>query len=261
MSAIILIRFDHAIHLYTDGGLYRSIEDFAVVGHDSKVVILPHISTVISSVGTGDMRGLLHYNYGSGWASFDNLTELIKAQVEALRNERRHHGLRTVGVFAFGGWSESRERFETYTLRFDHDQVHKPEPAPLFCYMPVPDNAALTKLGLAGEVNIGSENCTEQAVRFMQAQRETAAYMGREGDEADDAPQGHTVGCFVQETILYREAAITRIVHRWPDEIGKLIDVGNDPPLPDEQPEKANEGEDGAAVSEGAGQAAPTPSS
>ncbi|PXW59822.1 hypothetical protein [Methylobacterium sp. B4] len=51
-----------------------------------------------------------------------------------------------------------------------------------------------------------------------------ACRLHRETDDAEGAASIHYVGGFLQLTTLYREAAFTRIVHRWPDPLGEPID-------------------------------------
>ncbi|MNW01522.1 hypothetical protein D3C71_1971670 [compost metagenome] len=42
-------------------------------------------------------------------------------------------------------------------------------------------------------------------------------------DRPHGLPPAHAVGCFLQETIVAKEGSKTRIIHRWPDVVGKKI--------------------------------------
>ncbi|QIO49635.1 hypothetical protein HA461_20420 [Rhizobium leguminosarum bv. trifolii] len=230
MSAFITLRLDDQVVILTDGAVYPGYHDFTIIGYANKVWTFPHLDMVVAWRGTSDLCGLLLYKKSHKWTSFDMLLrELVEhAEEECDRFGTLWPGRDGACELAVCGWSDDRETFETYSFNMDTNAaICKPPQLTEQLYMaPFPDLSCMEALGIAanGHINI---TAVDQLKLLMQAQRDTAHYMGHPGDDADRAERGHCVGAFIQQTTLSRGHITSTIVKRWPDELGERIDPAN----------------------------------
>jgi hypothetical protein len=114
------------------------------------------------------------------------------------------------------GWSESRGRCETWLMfsqaRGDQGAwtPHEMGPVVLMPY----DEALGDRLGLTEAQIAGGLHAVEDGLRIIEEQRGVSAFQGDR-----DVPS-HGVGGFAQLTLVGRDHIETRIMRRWPDEIG-----------------------------------------
>jgi hypothetical protein len=80
--------------------------------------------------------------------------------------------------------------------------------------IPSPESALETVKWHGGEPLVSAD-----APQIMLAQRLTP------GPYPDGKGHGCVVGGFIQHTVLTPDSVTSRVVHRWPDEVGKLIDA------------------------------------
>lgn len=231
MSAVLVIRGENMITVFSDGGMYESRSDLRLTGMKSKVHKLAHLSLVFGGLGRAALVSLIDHNHSHDWRSFDHCVEVFRSnaieefdrEIRIIFNEmqrgvhERDEDRDVIGMLFLGGWSDVRQRFETYTLSIDSDEstpVKELIPAAEAIYFPVPDAASLQAVGFdPADVRFGDFD--EAPLRFMEAQRETEVEFSK--------TRGHIVGMFVEQTILTRDFIHNRIVKRWPDRIGELI--------------------------------------
>jgi hypothetical protein len=229
MSGLILARLRDRILMLSDGGLYRSTADFTMTGQTGKISKYTHLSAVMGSVGKAIIRVMIDVNCAQDWRSFDHMVEVMRENAQA-----QLHGYRLmwpesaspIVVVAFGGWSTTRERWESYTLQIQDWAVSELQPSPEVFMAPLPDAAALTAQGFDPAAPAVTDD--DDFVRLMLAQRSTPALMGAIGDDADSAASGYTVGAFIERVRLQRQLIVSDIPVRWPDEVGKMIDLSNE---------------------------------
>jgi hypothetical protein len=220
-----MLRLDDRAFMLSDGGLYRSVADFTMVGTGSKISKLTHLSAAMSSVGNSTLRLLIEFNHATSWRSFDHM---IKVLPDNTREElaRFYYLFPThrpiLVVFAVIGWSDQRNRFENYTMQVEGYDVGPIVPAPQMWHAPDPAKEALVEHGFDG-LNVNINDPMVDLVRFMEAQRSTRFPMGEIGDDADSAKTGHTVGAFIERVVIEKDVIFSDIPLRWPDVVGEMI--------------------------------------
>ena len=193
----ILIDHDHA-RIYTDGALINPTDNASVVGFTSKVIPLPHLDAVMATSGSVGSSLNFYALIGSLAArDYDDLAERIEEKVVAAAEH-------FAGAILFlVGWSERGQRMRGFIM--NHEAMGNRHP---FArqdigefFMPPPLNP---RLG------------TADIIALAESQRANT-------DRPHGLPAAHVVGCFLQETIVAKEGSKTRIIHRWPDKVGKKI--------------------------------------
>ncbi|WP_163265596.1 hypothetical protein [Chelativorans alearense] len=224
MSAFLTARMEEQIIILSDGASYRGLDDFAVTGMMSKTLVLPHLTCAMVVRGTANMLLQLNMNHRSTWASFDELVTILpeQADTECDRFHQFYPDRHGIAELAVCGWSESRERFESYSFHMDswEECRDKLEPTPAIYMAPIPDRDRVEANGVPVEGTIRLEGLH----RLMQAQRETPHFIGLPGDSADACEKGYCVGMFIEEVTVTHSGILSRIVKRWPDKIGEMID-------------------------------------
>lgn len=154
-----------------------------------------------------------------------------------------HADLLTTGGYVqsfslmIGGYSEERGRFETYSLRdrdFDRGYEGAPEiqpaftlaPLPAIHFAPMPSEGAQRAADM-DDFTTGAHDGPSLAVRAI-----CAARLDRNGSVECPADEDHSVGAFVQLTILSKGRIDSNIVHRWPDPVGEPINPSRGELLP-----------------------------
>ncbi|CAO4196488.1 hypothetical protein [Methylorubrum extorquens] len=232
MSALAILRTESFVTIASDGAAYDGSTGnlMAVV---SKVAVMPEWSCIFANRGMGGATAVMQAELqllavrGDTIRDFDDVLDRIPALAERMHRD----ALATPGAptahfsFFIGGYSEQRQRIESYTVRtrpvgdrpaFDLIGLQDIHLAPY----PSPEAAARAGITRPQELPHGHETVAEDyAVRAVAACR-----LDRETDEGEGATGIHFVGGLLQLTTLYRGATFTRIVHRWPDPIGEPID-------------------------------------
>lgn len=221
MSGMFMIRRDNCVELYADGGCFQSTSDFSVKGFISKPIHLPHINSVVCSIGTHEIAVLLQHNQQQKWTSYDQMAEVmsdgILAEVESLFAMSSRQRIDVAVII--GGYSESRaawhsQMFHVNAERFTEPCVHVFDNEMLFA--PTPTDEALNKFGI--ELTPESLREPDAPFRFMQALRASKQPMGGIENGAS------TIAGFLERVIVMHDQTVAQVIWRWPDEVGRLVD-------------------------------------
>lgn len=228
MSGMVMIRSAGGIELYSDGGFFVDATDFTITGFASKPIVLPHLSAIMCFCGTAEIGLLLRYHQQKHWTSFDHLVTVIRDSI-ATEAATLVNGVssrqRANGVLFVGGYSEARERWESYLVTVKAARGEEPEVGPLvddywFLFAPEADEAALRRYGFDPQsLDLAP---VDAGVRYMRAMRATVRPMdqAREDEEPDSAS---TLAGFIERVTITRDFAVSQILWRWPDEPGRLV--------------------------------------
>lgn len=205
------------IHIVTDGAGY--LQSGEIVHAMQKVAILGHLPAVIATRGSAVLTQLVAFSAALGATSFDQLADNVSAFCRGIHDayiaQAQAYGREPEFVrsdFIVAGWSEARQRMETYVVTSSAADEFKPWRAQLFtgtdCLFS-PDGDGFDYEAIEAELG-DFASCPEvAAVRVLEAQRALKVPGHR------DPP----VGEFVQLTTLTRAGINTRIVKRWPSTI------------------------------------------
>lgn len=241
MTAVAILRTADGIVVASDGIAYEA-ETGNVAGFTSKVILAPEWSAVIAYRGAGGFGQMLRSRLGVEVMNFDTMLAQLPSVALPLWLEYRfsyqedcHFSL------LIGGWSDARQRYETYVLRSERvtfdDGVQEPftlTPLPSAYLAPTPTTALMRDFGVLEAV---ARDPIAGAVRAVCAARRL--------ENAPGEAARFAVGGFVQLTVLTRDAVESRVVHRWPDPIGEPIDPTRGDALPAWVLERAEQATDG----------------
>jgi hypothetical protein len=206
MSAITLVREESAVHIVTDGAAF--IGD-RVVGYATKQLPIPHLPAVVAvrgtSVATYSMWGFASTHF----ADYDDM----KARFAGLVRKSLLCRWWNLEVVVAGYSASSGIDAYTFASR-DRKNIPAWESAGIPSTLFAPEFDHCLNL----RATFRNKNCTveEFAERACDSQR--AAY-GTTGLGS----HLHSAGMFCQMTTLTHETITTRILKRYPDEIGKPI--------------------------------------
>lgn len=113
MSVVSIINTGNAIHMLTDGGLFkRGVVELIT----NKVRIFPHLKSAFAFRSSLGWWSLLIEQAGYSFESFDHvvdgITEFFRDGLNSIAAGRQLHG----EELWFCGWSDERERFEAYGI-------------------------------------------------------------------------------------------------------------------------------------------------
>jgi hypothetical protein len=197
MTAINIIRADEsAVHVVTDGAHW--LADGTVSGFAPKVYPVPHLSMAICGRGEAERIRVTGEQLVMRSESFDAAVGLAGRCLPAVRDACRGNPMELFLV----GWSDRHRQFDVVVLdtrcgltRYDGEAVIGPAVADVRIADPSDDARFCASL-----------------VDLVHRQRLVKS--------------GHSLaGGFVQLTTITRGQVVQRILHRWPDEIGKRIEV------------------------------------
>lgn len=247
MSALAIVRTDGMVFIASDGAAYDS-ETGNLMAVVSKVAMMPEWSCIFANRGMGGATAVMQAELqlaavrGETIRDFDDVLDRIPALAERMHRD----ALATPGAptahfsFLIGGYSERRHQVESYTVRtrpvLDRpafDLIALPE----VHLAPYPSLEAAARVGITRPQEMEHGLDADPADYAMRAV--AACRLDRETDGAEGAPGIHYVGGLLQLTSLARGAALSRIVHRWPDPICEPIDAARGdllPTWPEENP-------------------------
>jgi hypothetical protein len=210
-----------AAHLATDGAHYGLDGRLHSIGQ--KVLTLPHLSCAVAMRGPSFVLPNLAAGMGS-FGTFDELVavfpEFLKEALDALGPlfakspfDRR---LETV----LAGWSHDYDRPQAYVLA-THGGVGLPpwEMVDAGVWLTPADPSLITRLHAIG-VDIDSLDFDPELDGLAVAHQQRC----RRWDIAQTGQPIVCIGGFLQLTSVAKDTITSRIVHRWPDQIGELID-------------------------------------
>lgn len=195
MTAVnIFVEHDHA-RIYTDGAIWD--DKGAIQGFMPKVLPAPHMDGVLVNAGRPEV-GLLALGLAADiGGGFD---DVVYAMSDAIRKVKSHFAK---SAFWLVGFSEKAGCMRAYL--WSHESVNGLPPFTRIpveeIVMPVPMDTSLAD--------------GKDPVALLESQRKNL--------HATPAFSGSAVGGFIQETIVAKEGSKTRIIHRWPDKVGKKI--------------------------------------
>lgn len=223
----------YIVHLVEDGAIIltdgaccaydEKRERYALIWVGQKVWPMPDISAALVFIGAVNVLSFA-CSRARHWKSFDKLCELLPADTQwaAQQAHASHPALGTDCEIGAVGWSESRERWEFNRVIVEGNNIFSAPPKlevsepdfPLYIQPPLSDEeiAAAVRNNEPGSVGILHD--------MMHKQRQSK-HKARTRPELGDF---YTIGGFIQQTTLTRNAIESRIVHRWPDKIGEPLD-------------------------------------
>jgi hypothetical protein len=201
---------------YTPDGVVRQFV--------SKVITLPHISTVLATRGAMPSLNLVAIELGKTATSLDDLiergAEIIReahedGDLDYFGNSEREFDLVCVG------WSDRNSRAEAHALSSlthagsepylfaRHDLIMAPQPSP----------SELNAAGLTVGGQFQDFRPARDLLRIMEMQRLKPGATG-----SDSEIEAHVVGGSAIMTEVTRDSISQRIVQRWPDDrVGERI--------------------------------------
>ena len=216
MSAYILGKSGDAMHFFTDGGLFA--DDGTLIGIYQKTHVIAHMPAAVTFLGSELWGAMLYVDMCRERPEFDQVLAEI---VEMLKNYEEKI-VQMLGAPSpkfeclLVGYSKSRKGLARFIItNNDLNQLEKWKLVELEedTINPLPSPEALRAVGwtFPDSFDVGREGKT-----IMQAQRLTLL-------PHKDGTIASGVGGFIQHTIIKCDQITTRIVHRWPDEVGKRL--------------------------------------
>ena len=222
MTAINVIKQSNAVHVLTDGAGYNA--DGTLIAIANKVWPVAHLNLVLASRGSAYFAPLLAQHASAAAHSFDHLKSIMPALALELAGRfaplMRMSELGSQFDLVVAGWSETSGPSSYFLC--DHHQ-HGPsvepwKPVDLGPISLLPQTAAM-KVDLDHEFPNGADpdqfDSVKDGMCILEIQRRHPSEHGPAGSH-----MLRGVGMFAQ---LTRGAIETKIIHRWPDEIGKPI--------------------------------------
>jgi hypothetical protein len=220
MSAANVIVQRNVVHLYTDGAAFDA--DGNVIWIGSKVSLCPNIPCAIAFRGSAMVSGILAAEIeGASGGSFDRLRKEIGGRLlECSKRYTSYFQSCEWGPefdVVVAGWSEtdgpSAYRVSSHEQYGDAWVVQGLDG--LSC-LPGDESIRLRMVEIVKDVADTEELLPlDHGLAIMQAQRAPVSHFGG---------RSHTVvGGFCQLTSITRAAISTRVLHRWPDQIGSAI--------------------------------------
>lgn len=220
MSAFIVNRSSESVVILTDGAACDPANGYVLSSLESKIWPMPHISAVMLWVGSTNIPRLLILYRQKQWTSFDRMLEVLPENLReaaATARERFPDSNATAGVVV-AGWSDKRQRFETYSIETHHDEDPSTTPEltelPKLSRCPAFDDAAV--LVAQDKAGNGIE-CLHELMEMQRREKQVPA-------STKDQEAIYTVGGFIQQTVLTKDKIETSIVKRWNDVIGMRLD-------------------------------------
>jgi hypothetical protein len=230
MTCIVAARTDEMIALSSDGALVDS-KTLNLLANCSKVVLMPECSCIIAQRGAGGMLQALRWRLGVPFDFDDILQHIVGITREINVDIVREYTFERQWSLVIGGWSDSRERFELYSLRsrdfempnglsggVDTIPAFTLYPIDGFIASPMPTSEQLLPFG------VDWNNLTMDAISLTQRVACATRGMPEAAQNTGAELSGFMIGGFLQTTVLYRDHITSSIVHRWPDVIGEKID-------------------------------------
>jgi hypothetical protein len=217
LSAINLIRQDDRVHLVTDGALVET-ENGLLVSHYAKQSIAVHLNAAVALRGQGALANLvLPYLTNSG-ASFENFVHFLETGFRAWFEKqlmphcsKQRETLKNFEEFdlIIAGYSE---RPRSYIL----SNIERPG-LPAWTLTDTSDAFFMpADQFLIDRFQPETFDPATEGVALVENQRRSFRF-------GEKSKPFCGIGAFIQATTIDATGIHSRIVHRWPDEIGKPI--------------------------------------
>jgi hypothetical protein len=230
MSALITLRQRDAVSILCDGAGYDSGGALQCVL--SKAFAIPHLSAVIATRGAAVSLPFIATRLSTEFSSFDDLVSGIEEKLPKII-------LDSEALFALSGaastemavigWSDQNDSGMAFTIqtgdvsdtRAEYAGVEQPESFKLIerpdaFALPAPSADIMRDAGFRGDANIERIIPEIDLLQILEMQRQSLIeYNGQDIC---------VVGGLALLSTVARGGSITqRVIHRWPDEIGELI--------------------------------------
>ncbi|MBO1021649.1 hypothetical protein IPV08_16945 [Methylobacterium sp. SD274] len=223
MSGIIAMADASSVLMLTDGAGTNGVGHLQWIG--SKVLLMPEWPGVVAVRGPSQFLWALRTHWGVEVPSFDvALARVVEDGQIVEEMHRLHRYPLTEWEIVLAGWSEERQAFEVWDVYGgpipdfeDHPPLTLRKMVGAMGAWPAPDQDKVEALGLHLKPD-KPRPVVETAGLIMLAMRAS-----QQPDPRDPSRGHHTIGGFMQETIVTHEGMSTRIIHRWPDRIGEPI--------------------------------------
>lgn len=223
MSAFLCVTKNASLDLLTDAVQY----DAAGIVHriESKVHVLPQTRCVIT--GRGELLVAKAFALNAEGKCFDDVVRNFDAIfVEIASDGRRHIGEKRFSnhEILIAGWSESRHRPEAYHIA-GHGLPGMTRTLSyvglLFACGPLPPLNRFMD-GFTDVAQVDAFDAMTDGVPVMEAMRHERLPIDGTNPES---VEGHGVGGFVEWTHITSVGVFQGIIHRWPDEVGRRIEL------------------------------------
>lgn len=236
MSAINCINTRDAAHIVTDACWYDT--EGVVLKIGPKQFSLPHLPAVIATRGSGYAPPIFGHEFGTRFATFDELVEGVEEATVDVHNAYlgmfEECGNPDVEII-IAGYSASRGSCAAYMIKTaelddatrreaDRLNIVVPEAFQLLALPgvtmgPQIEAEALREAGL--HFDLTRDDCAAlhaKAITLLELQREICV------SYAEGMPMIHGVGGFAQIGTVTKEGVQQSILHRWPDKLGVEIE-------------------------------------
>jgi hypothetical protein len=212
MSVINCIRSKDGLAVFTDGAAYD--QDGRLTSIASKILILPHASTVISVRGISDFIIPL-YAIVHRCRTFGDVLNAVQADAKFCDTSKFDNPL-LISEVVIAGYSRERDAFEIYYLPGHEHAAHLGFPAFKLtriarnCWFPSPDPEVAKQIGW--HIPAWNESDADRdGINLMECQRR----------------EKFGAGGFIHRTDITRAGINSRILKYWQDEVGRPVEPGH----------------------------------
>jgi len=213
MTAINAFIRGREVHVLTDAAYLEATGRLVFIG--SKIGLLPHVNAVCVTRGEGEIEGAFRAMLGTAFTSFDALTSGFRQAVQKVidgHDAGRGYApfeVMAAGISEFSGKPDIRAAFRGDT----------PEPVQFYSgklwASPFDGvSAALKAKGI--DLQSDAFDPVMNGVELLEAQRARVI-------QPAGFPPCHIVGGFAQLTTVSAAGITTRVLKRWPDQVGQRI--------------------------------------
>lgn len=229
MSVVVMAKGTDGIAVASDGITY---DDKGIVrGITSKIEPLIHLNCLIAQVGAGGLSLALRQVMGHKYRSFDEMLLGIADDLRFATDcmvQWTLFGRTPDSTVAIAGYSDDRQAFELYRIsnwkkkvagssEVDEFAAYSLVPVENFWTNVVPRDEYVDRFRLNADEMQKSPSML--AARWVAACRPDSR-----GPDPEKGPPAFGCGGFIELASLTHDGFSSQIVHRWPDEVGKLID-------------------------------------
>ena len=218
MSAVVVIRQADRVHMITDGA---GLHEGKLIARVVKSLPIPHLNLVVGTRGKGLVSSVALMALSEAGATYD---EAKRNAGDVIRRYASIPGMPTDGFEVYvAGISESTGPdawgLSTNEKSFDSAPFEVVD-IPRLAIAP---DVSPTRIELLRDLQ--GPNALDYVGELMDDLRTTQAPLasrpGALGMRYTE--RGYTVGCFAQLTTVTVEGISSRIIRRWPDEIGNVL--------------------------------------
>ena len=231
MSAINVIRQRDAVHIVSDGALCDATGLVCEIGPNA--FALPHLSAALAIRGSSHFMPFLVHRLSRESRSFEDLlASLIRTALEVHASFPMAFGTLGHGSvepdfdLVAAGWSGERQTPASYLVS-SRDRALAPGVAaaswqlielPDVLIAPPISDAQIAAIGWNAPRSAELFRPESDGVALLKAQRFSRRQLAPEG-----SGQAYVVGGFIQLTSIFRDGVSSKVLHWWPDHVGRRI--------------------------------------